>query len=190
MFKKSIIIALLSVSLYGSEEDINPLPFDYVNFQFAGQIGLLSVGGGNTFFDDHYDFEVYLGLTPRIEQVSEVTIITLAMKNNFIPYTFKYQDFEARPYIGLGLFFAMNQRYDPNWQDDIDSSYYYQNNWHVTGHIGLNVNKKVTDLKMKSIGVYVESMTNDVYFLDYIQNQETLSIDDVFSIAFGVRIGF
>lgn len=190
MFKKLLLISVFVITLHAGDEEINHLPFDYMNVQYAGQIGFISIGGGNTFFDDHYDFELYLGLTPRLFYISEVAIVTLAVKNNYIPYTLKYESYEFRPYIGLGILFAQNQRYDPNWQDSIDDSYYYQNNWHITGNIGLTINKNFSEPGIRSLGLYIESMTNDVYFLDYYHNREALTIDDVFSTAFGLRIGF
>ncbi len=150
----------------------------------------MSIGGGNTFFNDHYDFEVYIGATPRLFNISEVAIYTLAIKNNYVPYTFNLRDYTLRPYMGIGILAADNQRYDPNWQDDIDRGYYYQNFWHVTGNFGLIFNKKLKDTAVSAVGLYIETVTLDVYFLDYIQNRDALGLDDVFSLSLGARIEF
>ena len=188
MFKKLLLSLLLLGALQA--EEINHLPFEYMNVQYAGEIGFLSVGGGNTFFDDHYDMELYIGATPRFFGISEITIYTFAMKNNYIPYTFRYKSYDLRPYMGLGILAAQNQRYDPNWQDTIDRAYYFQNNYHATMNLGLNMNKHFEESSIESLGLYFETTTIDVYFLDYFNNPDALNIDDVFSIAFGVRIGF
>ena len=181
---------LLIVELNASEEETNPLPFDYMNVQFAGQIGFLSVAGGNTFLNDHYDFEIYIGATPRFLDISEVTIYTLAIKNNYVPYTFNWSDYTLRPYIGLGFLIGNNQRYNPNWQDNIDKGYYYQNIWHVTGNMGLLFKKKLEGSSISSLGFYVETVTLDVYVIDYFQNTDALDLDDIFSLSFGARIEF
>jgi len=190
MLKKLLFICLFLVTIHASDEEINALPFDYMNVQYAGAIGFISIAGGNTFFDDHYDLELYIGATPRFFDISEVAIYTLAIKNNYIPYTFRYHSYDLRPYMGLGILAAKNQRYDPNWKDDIDRGYYFQNNWHATANFGVNINKYFEDASIKSFGFYAETLTIDVYFLDYFNNPKALSLDDVFSLAFGVRIGF
>lgn len=190
MFKKAVLALALLTPLLSASEEINTLPFDYMNLQYAGNIGFIGVGGGNTFLDDHYDFELYLGLTPRLNYISEVSIITLAMKNNFIPYTFKAGSFSMRPYMGIGMLLGANHRYNPNWQDNIDNSYYYQNNWHITANLGLIVSRKYKEKSDATLGMYVETSSLDTYMLNYIKNRSTVALTDIFSIAVGIRMGF
>ena len=190
MFKRALLGFFLLYSLVSHAEEINTLPFDYMNLQYAGNIGFIGVGGGNTFLNDHYDFELYLGFTPHIKYISEVAIISLAMKNNYVPYTFKAGTFSIRPYMGLGMIIGANHRYDPNWQDNINKAYYYQNNWHVTANLGLIVNTKYRDDSNETLGLYVETSSLDVYMNNYIKNSDTLALSDIFSIAFGIRMGF
>jgi len=189
---KYILVLFLSISLLqaADKESINQMPFDYMNVQYAGNLGFVSLGGGNTFYDGHYDFELYLGWTPKA--VSEVAIFTFALKNNYVPYTYEEAGYEIRPYIGLGFFFALNQRYDPNWQDDIEKNYYYQNFYHFSGHLGLNINvkKEVDDSMFEKVGLYVETTTVDTYLISYFSNSEVLTLDDIFTIAFGIRVTF
>ena len=182
-------VFLLS-TLQAGDEKINPLPFDYMNLQYAGEIGFVSVAGGNTFFNDHYDFEIYLGFTPRIEGISEVGLFSFAMKNNYVPYTLDIGTYSLRPYLGLGLLLGANHRYNPNWQDNIDSNYYYQNNWHVTANLGLVMRKELDAAPLSSVGLYVETTTLDIYAVSYVENLGTLALNDIFSIAFGVRMEF
>jgi len=190
MFKVFVIALLLFFTLHADDKKINPLPFEYMNLQYAGEIGFIGVGGGNTFFDDTYDFELYLGFTPRIKGISEVALFSLALKNNYVPYTFKMSSYSLRPYIGIGLLLGANHRYNPNWQDNVEKNYYYQNNWHITANLGVVVRKKLEDAPLKSLGFYVESTTLDVYVVDYVQNLDALALDDIFSIGFGVRMEF
>ena len=190
MFRYIILSFLLIVVLHANEEEINVLPFEYLNLQYAGNIGFIGVGGGNTFFNDHYDLELYLGFTPKIKGISEVTIFSLAVKNNYVPYTFHLESYSFRPYIGLGLLLGANHRYNPNWQDQVEKDYYYQNNWHATANIGLVMRKGLEDRYLTSVGFYMETMTLDVFAIDYIQNRDVLDLNDIFSIAFGVRMEF
>jgi len=190
MFKHLIISLALVISLYSSDEDINPLPFEYMNVQYAGYIGFLSVGGGNTFFDDMYDLEVYIGVTPRTFGISEISIYTFALKNNFIPYTFEYNEYNIRPYIGAGILAAKNSRYDPNWQDTIESGYYYQNNWHISVNTGVNINKELSNSSIKSIGIYIEAVSLDTFLQNYFANTDSVKLYDTFSLAIGARIEF
>ena len=190
MFRKLLISLLLVLTLQADDEKINALPFDYMNLQYAGEIGFIGVGGGNTFFSDHYDLEFYLGFTPRITGISEVALFSFAVKNNYVPYTLEIQSYSFRPYIGFGILVGANHRYDPNWQDNVEKNYYYQNNWHITGNLGLVMRKALEDAPLKSLGFYVESTTLDVYVIDYVQNLDALALDDIFSIGFGIRMEF
>jgi hypothetical protein len=205
-FLISTFFLLLTVSSIAAQEEskksqdnaINHLPFEYMNIQYAGNIGLVSIGAGNSFFDDHYDLEFYLGVTPKY--VSEITIVTLAVKNNYIPYTIDFKGYSLRPYIGLGLLFSPHHRYNPNWQDEIPDNYYYQNSWHATGHLGLNFNKKVKKGKystswlasngVTSVGLYVEVTTIDTYFVSYLSNKDVIALKNIFSTSFGFKLGF
>jgi len=190
MFKSIILTVLLFVPSLSFAEKINALPFEYTNFQYAGNIGFIGIGGGNTFFNDHYDFEVYFGFTPKIKYISEVAVVSLAIKNNYIPYTFKMKQYTLRPYLGIGLLVGANHRYNPNWQDSIDNSYYYQNNWHIVANLGLIFNRKFEVNQSSALGFYVESSTLDVYAVDFIQNPNALDLNDIFSLAFGIRMTF
>lgn len=190
MFKHLIISLALVGSLYSSDEEINHLPFEYMNVQYAGYIGFLSFGGGNTFLDGKYDLEFYIGGTPRAFDISEITIYTFAVKNNYVPYTFKHNNYTIRPYVGLGLLAAKNRRYDPNWQDSIDWSYYNQSNFHISVNTGVSINKELTNASVKSIGIYIETVALDVFLYDYFLNLDSMKLSDPFSLAIGVRIEF
>lgn len=162
-------------------EPINPLPFDYLQIQHAGNIGLIAVGGGNTFFGGHYEMEFYLGITPRTH--SEASIAAVAMKNNLIPFSLHVSDYRFKPYAGLGLLSGLNHRYDPQWRDELPDDYYYQDIWHFTAHLG-------TVVERGDWGVYVEAMTIDSYFSAYASSKGALTLSDIFSLAVGLRIGF
>lgn len=190
MFKHLIISFALVLSLHSSDEEINHLPFEYMNVQYAGYIGFLSVGGGNTFFDGKYDLEFYIGVTPRFFGISEISIYTFALKNNYIPFTLQHNGYNIRPYFGVGMLAAKNSRYDPNWQDEIDSDYYYQNNWHISVNTGININKKLTNSMIDSLGIYVEAVALDTFLQNYYLNYDSVEITDTFSLAIGVRIEF
>lgn len=177
-------------SLHSNEKKINHLPFDYVNIQYAGNLGFLSIGGGNTFYDGKYDLEFYIGVTPALFNISEVSICTFALKNNYIPYTIDYKDYSIRPYVGMGLLTSNNKRYDPNWQDEIEFSYYNTFNMHITINSGVNINKKFKDSSIKSAGIYAEFVVIDQFLWNYTQNSDTVRLNDIFSLALGVRITY
>lgn len=190
MFKHILISILVVVSLHSNEKKINNLPFEYFNVQYAGYLGFLSIGGGNTFYDAKYDLEFYIGVTPRLFNISEITIYTFGVKNNYIPYTFQHNEYIVRPYVGAGLLFAKNKRYDPNWQDTIEFSYYNTLNLHLTINTGININKKFKNSSIKSAGLYVEAVAIDTFLYSYVVNLDTMKLSDIFSLAIGVRIKF
>lgn len=179
MFRAFLLTCILASAL--KAEPINPPPFDYINVQFAGNIGLLSVGGGNTFLDGHYEMEFYLGLTPHTH--SEAAILTVAMKNNLIPFTLHVSEYALKPYVGLGLLSALNHRYDPQWRDELPDDYYYQDIWHLTAHLGLVA-------QYGTWGLYFEAMTVDSYFAAYASSNGAITPDDIISFAVGLRRAF
>ncbi|MBN2895162.1 MAG: hypothetical protein JXK05_04625 [Campylobacterales bacterium] len=175
---KSLVIALALLATLRAEP-INPPPFDYLNIQHAGNVGIIALGGGNTFLEGHYEMEFYLGLTPRTH--SEASVAAVAMKNNLIPFSLHVSEYRFKPYAGLGLLSALNHRYDPQWRDELPDEYYYQDIWHFSAHFG-------AVFERSDWGVYVEAMTIDSYFSVYASSKGSLGLDDIFSLGVGLRI--
>lgn len=183
-----LFLILTCKAILAEDEVLNAMPFDYVNIQYAGNIGMLSVAGGNSFFDGMYDMELYLGITPNT--VSEVAIYTLAIKNNFIPYEFKIDDYLVKPYAGVGFFFAWNQRYDPSANEEIPDDYYFQTLWHLSAHFGLIFEKVLHDNYFSKAGFYIETTALDTEIVSYFSSDGTIESRDIFTIALGLRMSF
>lgn len=197
MFSRLVWMILLSASVMAqanedntTKKELNLLPMDYMNVQFAGNIGFLSVGIGNRFLDDLYALEIYYGYTPRL--VSEVAISTVAVKNNLTPSRWMLFNHTIEPYIGLGVLYSFNQRYDPNWADDVPDNYYYQYSFHLIGYGGVSVMYPVKDpsATIRAFGGYVEVGTVDAYLIDYLSDNEALRLQDIGNIALGIRLAF
>ncbi len=195
MFRKLLLVLVLVFASVSAEEnrtepDFNHLPMDYMSLQYAGNIGMISVGIGNLFFDGRYAFELYYGYTPRL--VSEVAVSTLAMKHSYVPGSWNMYGHTVEPYAGLGLIYSLNQRYDPNWLDEIPDNYYYQYAFQLIGYVGLSVMHPVTDpaSSIKSFGAYMELGTVDSYLINYFSEGNALQLEDVLNTAIGVRMTF
>ena len=62
----------------------------YTKLQFAGSMGMLSLGTGWNYYRNHWETDVYLGIVPR--NSDRHAMATLTLKQNYYPWNIRIAD--------------------------------------------------------------------------------------------------
>ncbi|MFA8299258.1 MAG: hypothetical protein ACEPOV_03775 [Hyphomicrobiales bacterium] len=165
---------------------------DYVRIQFAGQVGMISVGPGWNFLDKKIKTEVFYGYLPVRYSTAEVN--TLGIKTSYLPISLKREGFfnKISPYVlaSINMTISDGSKTFIKNPNNFPKGYYSPTSIRISPGIGINMTH---DLKegyyIKDLDLYFETVTNNVY-LDYLFTNRTVKVNDVFSLAIGVRVGF
>ena len=161
----------------------------YIKGQFAGSIGMFSVGTGWNYGKDHWETDVLLGLVPR--HSDRHAMATFTVKQNYLPWKIPINEqFDFEP-LNCGLF--LNTLFDGDfWVKEPDRypKGYYGFSTKVRIHVF--VGERVTfkfkrqDMFAKSVSFFYELSTSDLYLINAINNSY-LKPKDYLSLAFGVK---
>jgi hypothetical protein len=163
---------------------------DYVKTQFAGNIGLISVGIGYEIFDSIWLSELLYGFVPAsVSEAKPIHLITL--KNTFPVLT---RDIGKNLTISLITGFTTTLETGNNSflkvPDVFPDGYYITNAIHFTLFTGVSFHKEfINSTIFKGAGFYLEVGTVDTY-LWYVITSEEVSISDVFSTSIGINFYF
>ncbi|WP_442795473.1 hypothetical protein [Pelobium manganitolerans] len=164
--------------------------------QHAGSIGYFSVGAsyklnksGNSTLDFTY------GYVP-VKFGGDLNIITT--KFTYRPYHFKIKDWGTLYPTNPGIFFSYHAGgdYDSTWDDDNYPKGYYWWSTAIRPHISLstelklNARKLLPNLHIKSLSLYSEFNTNELYAISYFQNPRDLNLTGIFKLGLGTRVEF
>lgn len=167
----------------------NSLRPRYIKGQFAGSIGMLSVGTGWNYYKGHWETDVLMGLVPR--HSDRHAMVTLTLKQNYLPWKIPVNEhFDLEP-INCGLF--LNTLLDDDfWVKEPDrypKGYYgFSTKIRIHVFVGERVTYKFKrqDMFAKSVSFFYELSTSDLYLINAINNSY-LKPKDYLSLAFGVK---
>ena len=161
----------------------------YVSVQFAGNIGLFSIGAGYTSRHANYQLSLLYGYVPA--SIAESHIHTIAVKNIFplTRYLLKNGDMFT-PYLGLGLTVELGGNAFFRNPAQFPKGYYdFPKNIHVIGYGGVKLQhlfREEVNL-LRGIEFYAEAGTVDVYVW-YKTISDQISLNQIFTIALGVNL--
>jgi hypothetical protein len=163
---------------------------DYVKTQFAGNIGLISVGAGYQLFNKVVYTELLYGFVPKsVSKTDEIHLITI--KNTFPIFRKEIgKNFSISPIAGFATTYDIGTNSFTTLPGFYPKGYYVPNAFHFTFFGGAMVHKDCKDSKMiKGADFYLELGTVDTY-LWYVITSEEVSISDVFSTSIGINFYF
>ena len=185
-----VLVLPFLVSFRAQSQDNAPSAY-HVKAQFAGDLGLLSLGAGRAFFHEKLEADLFLGYLP--EKVGGDRIVTSAIKATYIPVkTIQLKALDWQPLrTGLQIGYTFGDEYfafEP--RDKYPKSYYgFSTALHLYYFIGGQVNLTRVN-KLSKLGVYYEVGSNAEYIISYIQNPVYLSPGKIFHLALGIRRKF
>ncbi len=160
---------------------------DYVKTQYAGNIGLFSVGFGYQFLNNHLYSEILYGYVP--ESISKAEKIhTITIKNTFPVYTKKINEINLSAITGFTASFETGNNSFLKLPDKYTKGYYITNAIHFTLFIGAKIHKSFINPKtIKAVDLYFESGTLETYLWFAITSKE-VKINEIFSSAIGINL--
>lgn len=167
------IVILISFSAYGITY------VNHLNTQFAGEIGLFSLGLGKEF--KRYSVGGMYGVVPS-ELSGGPLIETVALRQTYEFYHWKKLYF----HLGVNLFHVLGVKYQTNNYGNTPKNYYPNASLRGLLNLGLSAN---LDKKEKSL-FYFETGLNDLAIVDFLNNSEVLRLDEEFSLALGLKQRF
>lgn len=183
-----IVIALLLSPGRGAAQQAALSPY-YAKLQFAGHLGLVSVGVGRTFLHEKLDAEVFLGYLP--ERVGGEELWTAAIKANFVPIRpVAVGQVDWQPLrTGLMINHTFGDEYFVFGHHDKYPKGYYGHPTSMHLYLLLGGQVDFTRIpKLHRVGVYYEFNSNAEYLISYVRNTKYLTLAKVFNLGLGVRV--
>lgn len=164
--------------------------------QHAGSIGFFSAGAG---FKLNKSGKSTLDLTYGYVPAKfggDLNII--AAKFAYRPYGIKIKNWGVLYPTNPGVFLSYHAGgdFDSTWDDDEYPKGYYWWSTAFRPHISLSTEfkldakKLLPNLRVKSISLYSEFNTNELYGISYFQNPHDLNITGIFKLGIGTRVEF
>jgi hypothetical protein len=189
---KVFLLILLTNGAYAQEKLIRTLTPDQVVIQYAGSIGYFSLGAGYNFFKDKSTLSFHYGHVPENKGG---TLNIAAVKFDYKPFSIVINDkitfLPVNPVFFLSYTFGKDFGLRFN-RDQYAKGYYF---WSpaLREHLGLNSEVRLLgdkSSKIKSVSIYAEANTNDLYMISWYENRTTTPIYEIFHLGFGVKLNF
>jgi hypothetical protein len=160
----------------------------YIPIQFAGNIGLLSVGIGYTRPRDHYQLSLVYGYAPA--KFAGVRIHTVTARNIFHLYRHQMNRRQTLlPFAALGLSAELGGRSFFTQPDVMPYQYYrFPKSVHAIASAGLKLRQVTPRIKgFKRLEFFVEGSTVDAYIW-YKFLSKDVRFRDILSLSAGVHL--
>ena len=163
---------------------------DFAVAQYAGSIGFFSVGAGYDVFGKH-ELSIHYGYVPE-NRGGRLNI--LASKLVFNTYSFNLSErVRVHPLnVGAMLSYHFGSQFRSHWPGHRYPDGYYW--WKTSLKAHLLTQSSVTvsfrDRHIRSMAVFVELNTNELYLISLVQNRHSLRLADIVKVGCGVRANF
>ncbi|MFB9862932.1 hypothetical protein EFA69_02715 [Rufibacter immobilis] len=190
-----LVLGLFLFSAGGHAQELQPeqdrdwSPY-YLKTQFAGDVGLVSVGIGKQSFSQRLETDLSLGYLPK--SVGGDHIFTLALKSTLLPFKpVKVGPVDWHAFttgMQLGYIFGKEYFASEKYLSRYPNSYYrFSTAFHLYLFAGGQVNFTRIE-KLNRFKVYYEAGTMAKYLVSYVQNPKYLSPGKIFHLAIGAKM--
>lgn len=164
----------------------------YTKLQFAGNMGLLSIGTGWDYGKkNQWETDILFGFIPKYE--SKRAKVTFTLKENYIPWDLriKESDFSISPLTcGLYLNTVLGNEFWISEPDRYPKGYYgFSSKVRIHIYLGQQITYHIPRIKRfrgKAISLYYELSTCDLYIVSAATNHY-LRPRDYLSLSFGIK---
>ena len=161
----------------------------YTKLQFAGSMGMLSLGTGWNYGKNHWETDLLLGIVPR--NSNDRAMASFTLKQNYIPWQIPIKNqFYFEP-LSCGIY--INTLLDREFWIKNPDKYpkrYYTFSTRIRTHVFLGERLTIKFKNPKSwyhsISVFYEISTCDLYLISAIPNSY-LKPKDYLSLSFGLK---
>jgi hypothetical protein len=165
---------------------------DHMVVQFAGNIGLLSVGPGYSYFRDKVQTDILYGITPAFETQTSIHILTA--KTAYHPVKVKLnKGYILEPLrLGMGISYSIGNQFYTSWPDRYPDGYYWwTTSFRLTPFLGTSISRSIGngDTAIKRVQLYSELGTHDLAIISMVNNKH-FPVGRILNIAFGTKLVF
>lgn len=165
----------------------------YEKIQYAGSMGLLSIGMGWDYGrKKQWESDLFLGYLPRFD--GEHGHMTITLKENYIPWKLNLgkSRWMAEPFtVSLYMNKIFGDEFWTREPDKYPDGYYgLATNLRFNLAFGQRINFNIKPISLSSrMTLYYELGTNDLYIISYVCNRY-LKFSDIFNLSLGVKFQF
>jgi hypothetical protein len=193
MKKIVVLLALLLLLLDGkaiAQEKSRGIIPDYINLQFAGNIGALSAGAGyylnpakSLLLDAIY------GYSPAYR--TGKAIHNIVIRTNYQPVNFDISNaLTLKPFtsFAVSLQIADSDRTFKLLPKNFPEGYYAPNAFRLHFDFGISMHKKFApEKRIRGMEFYLATTTNEMYVTYFINSRE-VGLGDIFSLTLGIKL--
>ena len=180
-------IILLTQPILAQEERNTKLSVPIIlSLQFAGNVGLASVGAGTALNQRKIYLGIVYGYLPQF--INDVEVHTIAAKAHFSYLKIEIaQNLSTTGYIGTNLNYAIVKNTYLVYPDYYPDGYYNTNALHLAPFIGQKVDFELKNRSLENIGLYFELGTIDSYIANLVTTHQ-IPVYEIFNLCAGVTI--
>lgn len=160
-----------------------PIPV-YSKMQYAGNIGLGSIGIGTYMFHNKLSVDMSYGYLPASKPSNRVS--TLALKPAYHFVSVKSRAFQWGLYSGICVTYSLTKNTYINYPDHFPKGYYQSNAFHFNPFFGLKIMPRQSS-RPNACSIYSEIGTVD-YKIWYALSNKKISVLDIWNVCFGITI--
>ena len=191
-FSLTILMGLFTSSAYSQHSFLDRIAPDQVNLQYAGSIGYFSGGIGYNLWKEKATISAHYGYVPE-NKGGWMSIFTA--KFEYKPFAINIKDkITIHPF---------NPVFFPSYTSGDNFDYQFERGQYRKGyyfwssalriHLGAGTEVKILNHKnaaFKSVSIYAEANTNDLYAISWFENRTTIPFYGMFRLGYGVRLNF
>lgn len=166
------------------------LPVRSVGTQYAGSIGLLSVGGMRHTATGKFGVGLSFGHVPHSHGGP---LNTWVLRSMYTPWRIDKGDRWTLEPLQTGLFIAYTTGLDlsSHWPAYLDKGYYWWTpNFRQHLYLRSQLSYRTRSSTVQRIGAYLEVNTNDLYVYSWWPNRGSLRVYDILFFGTGVQVYF
>lgn len=191
--KRILAIVLLCLIIHSGHSQgfvRKHFPNSSVDMQFAGSIGLWSVGAYKITKNEKIEIGAMFGNVPK-SVGGPIQTMTIKLKLNSCSLDLS-KNIAIQP-IQTGIFLTQSfgENLDYVWSSKYPKGYYWWKS-SLRSHIfvGTQVSYKLKNSSINKISLYAEANTNDLYLYSHFENLKTIKIYDIFFLGIGMKLHF
>jgi hypothetical protein len=155
----------------------------YVKAQFAGDLGLISIGIGEEFFNKKLSVDLNYGYTPK--NLNGVRVHTFAIKHAFHLKEHDLSGVNAGFYFGNVINYNITSNTYAKLPDYYPEGYYVPNAIHLNPFIGARINLPIKSKRSNILSIYSELGSVD-YKVWYALKSKKIKLYEIWNICFGM----
>jgi hypothetical protein len=184
------ITALTVNTVFGGSENANDTikpgsKQTYVKMQYAGNIGLVSVGAGYKSFSNRFSLDLSLGYLPKF--INGIRVSTISLKPSFHFKEHSFSGVSTGFYMGTGINYSIGRNIYPKAPNYYPIDYVYPNAYNLNPFIGANAIFSLTNSRFGKLAIYTELGTVD-YEIYYAFKRKEINFLETINLAFGIKI--